>query len=213
MRSATLEPQEIYLHKMKEVSKRLGACEVFLSEYNRTKSVYFLEAVILQLRKALESISFAAIAPNKNAYEKFRLEAEKPADYRKDYNGRKILQLLRAINKDFYPKPLLPPTKGGGKWNFERKSDGFLTEKKFKSIYDRLGKYLHSDNPWGDNKGINNLVAAIPALLSEIHALIEIHFTVIRTPEFSGVWVVNVPKNGDHPKIICGKAEGDFVVK
>jgi len=209
----TLKPEEIYLHKMKEVAERLGGCELFLSEYNRTKNIYFLESAILQLRKAFESISLAAIAPNKDAYEKFRLEAEKPADYRKDYNGRKILQLLRRINKDFYPKPLLPPKKVEGKWHFERKSDGFLTENKFESFYDRLGKYLHSDNPWDVNKGINNLVADIPSVLSEIKTLLELHFTVIRTPKFLGVWVVNFPANGNAPKIICGEAEGDFVVE
>ena len=168
MSSKNLEPQEIYVLKMKEVSERLGVCEAFLSDYNRTKNIYFLESAILQLRKSLESISLAAIAPNKKAYEKLRNEAEKPADYRKDYNGRKILQLLRSINNDFYPKPLLPPTKADEKRHFERKIEGFLTEKKFEAIYDRLGKYLHSDNPWGNNKCINNMVANIPIILYEI---------------------------------------------
>lgn len=208
-----MKPAEIYKLKIKEVSERLGACEAFLSDYNRTKSIFFLESVILQLRKALESISLAAIAPNKEAYEKLRLEAEKPADYRKDYNGRKILQLLRTINKDFYPKPLMPPTKTPKGWHFERKSKGFLTEKKFEKIYDRLGKYLHSDNPWGNNKGITNLVTDIPSILSEVKTLLEWHFTVIRTPDFLGTWVINVPTDGAHPQIIYGKAEGDFIVE
>lgn len=213
MRSKNLEPQEIYVLKMKEVSERLGVCEAFLSDYNRTKNIYFIESAILQLRKALESISLAAIAPNKEAYEKLRIEAENPADYRKDYNGRKILQLLRSINEDFYPKPLLPPTKADDRWHFERKSEGFLTEKKFEAIYDRLGKYLHSDNPWGNNKGINNIISDIPIVLPEIKSLLELHLTVIRTPDLLGVWVINVPANGDPPKIFVGKAEGDFVVE
>lgn len=213
MKSTLLKPEEIYLQKMREVFERLQCCRLFLLEYNRTKNIFFLESAILQLRKALESISLAAIAPNKEAYEKYRLQAEKPADYRKDYNGTKIHQLLRRINKDFYPKPLLPPKKVDGKWHFERKSDGFLTEKNFVSIYDRLGKYLHSDNPWDVKKCINNLVTDIPSVLSEIQGLIELHFTVIRTPEFLGLWVVNLPANGEGSKIIRGKAEGDFVVE
>ena len=93
MSSKNLEPEEIYVFKMKEVSERLGACEAFLSDYNRRKNIYFLESAILQLRKALESISLAAIAPNKKAYEKLRSEAEKPANYRKDYKGRKTAKM------------------------------------------------------------------------------------------------------------------------
>jgi len=208
-----VEPQKIYLAKMNEVSGRLRAGEAFLSDYGRTNSVYFLESAVLQWRKTLESTAIAAIAPNSKAYEKYRLGAEKAADYRKDYNGRKILRSLGAINKDFYPKPLLPPTKADDRWHFERKSHGFLTKKTFEAFYDRLGKYLHSDNPWGHDKGITNLAADIPVVISEIRALLGLHFTVLRTPEFAGVWVVEVPLDGNTPRIICGEAKGDFVVE
>ncbi|MGH8591781.1 MAG: hypothetical protein ACREXX_21435 [Gammaproteobacteria bacterium] len=78
---------------------------------------------------------------------------------------------------------------------------------------DRLGKCLHADNPWGSAKGMQNLLADLPRVIGQLRVLLEWHFTVIRTPEFSGVWVVEAPANGNPPRILLGKAEGEFVVQ
>ncbi len=60
---------------------------------------------------------------------------DEPADYRKDYNARKILQLLGGINQDFYPTPVLPPIQQkAGRWHFERRTEGFLAKKQFDVI-------------------------------------------------------------------------------
>jgi hypothetical protein len=88
-----------------------------------------------------------------------------------------------------------------------------LTKKAFESFYDRLGKFLHADNPWGSDKGTQNLVADLPHVIDRLRVLLEWHFTVIRTPEFNGVWVVEVPASGNLPRILLGKAEGEFVVQ
>lgn len=209
-----MELQTIYLNKVSEAIARLGACNSFLAAHEKFNDVYSLEAAVLQARKALEAIAFAAIAPNKAEYELFRAEAEKPTDYRKDYNARAILQLLGNINRDFYPTPLLAPTKKrDGSWHFERRSDGFLTKEQFESFYDRLGKYLHADNPWGNQKGMQNLVADLPRVIERLRALLEWHFTVIRTPQFNGVWVVEVGSSGTAPRVLVAKAGGDFIVQ
>jgi hypothetical protein len=205
--------QTVYLNKVSESLARIGACESFLIRGRATNDVYSFESAVLQARKALEAIAFAAIAPNKTEYEAFRAEAEKPADYRKDYNARAILQYIGKVNKDFYPTPLQAPTrKVDGTWHFERRSDGFLTKQQFESIYDRLGKFLHADNPWGKNKGIKNLIADLPGVITGVQRLFEWHFTVIRTPQFQGVWVVEAAR-GSAPRIVVGKADGDFIVQ
>jgi hypothetical protein len=43
---------------------------------------------------------------------------------------------------------------------------------------------LHSDNPWGNDKGQNNLVKDIPEIISATRSLLSWHFTTIRTPDF-----------------------------
>lgn len=207
------ELQQIYLTKVSESLRRTSACEGFLQAYRSSKDLFALEASVLQVRKALECLAFAAIAPNKGAYEKLRLAADEPADYRKDFNARKILQMLTDINPDFYPVALLPPTRqSSGQWHFDRRPSGFLTKKQFESFYDRLGKFLHADNPWGNDKGIRNMASDLPGAIADLRGLLQMHCTFIRTPEFSGTWVVEALADGTAPKIIVGQADRDFVV-
>ena len=153
-----IELQNIYLSKISEALARLTACERFIGSYNASKDVFVLESAILQMRKALEAIAFAAIAPNKSQYAEFRAQAEKNSNFTKDYNARSILQFLGKVNADLYPLPASAPiAKSPGNWHVDRRNDNSLTKDKFESFYDRLGKYLHADNPWGNEKGLVNL--------------------------------------------------------
>jgi hypothetical protein len=182
--------------------------------YEKENNVYMVDSAVLQIRKSLEAVAFASIAPNKSEYESFRANAAKPSDYRKDFNARAILQHLGRINPDFYPSPLLKPTRNSeGVWHFARKSDGFLTRKQFESFYDRLGKYLHADNPWGNDKVVQNLISDLPGVTESLRNLLEWHFTVIRSPNFNGVWVIQANSLGTPPRVVVGKAEGEFVVQ
>lgn len=206
--------QEIYISKLSEGLSRLLACESFLERYHASESVFEAEAAILQIRKAMECVAYAAVAPNKSEYAEFRAKAEKQPDYTKDYHAGKILRMLGNINADFYPKPVSAPIKTGpGQWHFDRREDDSLSKKQFESFYDRLGKMLHADNPWGNEKGLINLIADIPPIIGSLRLLLSWHFTVIRTPEFNGVWVVESPNNGQQPRVVVGQADGEFVVE
>ncbi len=209
-----IQLQKIYLGKVEECLNRLKACESFLESYKETESIYFLESAILQMRKALECVAYAAIAPNKKEYKEFRAKADRQPDYTRDFHAGKILKMLSRINKDFYPKPVSAPINNGpGKWHFEKRVDESLTKKQFSSFYDRLGKFLHADNPWGNDKGIKNLLEDIPKVMESVKLLLSWHFTKISTPKFTGVWVVEAPFSGKKPKIIIGQADGEFLVK
>ena len=211
--TAATEAQKIYLAKINEAVARLKACDYFLDGYSKDPAASLLEAAVLQMRKALEAVAYAAIAPNKAKYQQFRAKAETPADYRKDYNARAILQHLAKINADFYPAPLLPATQvQPGHWHFEQKANGYLTKARFESFYDRLGKFLHADNPWGNDKGVVNLVADLPVTQSQLRELLALHRIIVRTPDFLGAWVVEVPTDGRVPHIIVAQATGDFSV-
>ncbi|MEO1148197.1 MAG: hypothetical protein AAFY26_21680 [Cyanobacteria bacterium J06638_22] len=206
--------QEIYLSKVEECLNRLNACESFLDSYKNSENIYFLESAILQMRKVLECVAYAAIAPNEKEYKEFRAKADKQPDYTRDFHAGKILNMLSRINKDFYLKPVSAPiSEGSGKWHFEKREDESLTKEQFSSFYDRLGKFLHADNPWGNDKGIRNLVDDLPKGIKSIKLLLSWHYTKISTPEFNGVWVVEVPLSGGKPKIIIGQANGEFLGK
>jgi hypothetical protein len=209
-----IQLQKIYLSKVEECLDRLKACEEFMKSYKEKEDIYTLESAILQMRKSLECVAYAAIAPNKKEYKEFRAKADRQPDYTRDFHAGKILEMLSKINKDFYPKPVSPPiSKGPGRWHFEKREDGALTKNQFSSFYDRLGKFLHADNPWGNDKGIKNLLNDIPTVIDSVKSLLLWHFTKVSTPKFTGVWVVEVPSNGEKPKIIIGKSDGEFLVK
>lgn len=68
--------QAIYIATVTDSVLRLEAASAFHSSYQATRHVPALEAAILQLRKALEAIALASIAPNRIQYELFRAKAE-----------------------------------------------------------------------------------------------------------------------------------------
>jgi len=55
----------IYVAQMAEISERLKASENFVVAYQDSRSMIEFESAVLQLRKALEAVAYAAIAPNK----------------------------------------------------------------------------------------------------------------------------------------------------
>lgn len=159
-----MSAQSIYLSLIGESVTRLNAALGFELEYRKGRDIPTLDAAVLQFRKALEAIAIAAIAPDKKAYQAFRATAYKDPDFTKDYHAAKIFAALARVNPDFFPRALLPAEQGrDGSWHFENKTVGVLTKKQFERCYDRLGKHLHAQNPWGTNKNIQNLAGDLAA--------------------------------------------------
>ncbi|WP_228142545.1 hypothetical protein [Acinetobacter seifertii] len=98
--------QKIYADKVNEALFRLNKCEVLINSYFEIRDVLDLESSILHMRKALEILALASIAPNKIKYQEYRAQANKNPDYTKDYKASSILKALSEINSDFYPIPL-----------------------------------------------------------------------------------------------------------
>lgn len=204
------EPK-IYLDLMAEALDRLSACERYLVAYSSSSQLCELESATLQLRKAMEAIAFAAIAPNKQMYAAFRKNASKPAHFGDDWQVNFIFLALNKVNPEFYPDPLLQETKvGPNAWHFGKPLNGFMKKRDFETWYKRLGKFLHADNPWGNDKGWMNFAKEIPDVIIKIRALLKKHRTIIRAPEFNGVWIVDVPSDGTPPRMIKAIAEGPF---
>jgi hypothetical protein len=197
-----------------EAIGRFNAAIGFLASFDHSGRIPELEAAVLQVRKALESIAMAAIAPNKDKYEAFRALATNAPDFTKDYHAARIFQALEKINPNFYPTALLPSVRqSDGRHHFPRKELGFLSKKRFASTYDRLGKHLHADNPWGSPKHLANLANEIPKVIDESFGLLELHVAYVRAPRYDGVWIVEANRRGSKPKIIQALASGPYAVK
>ena len=150
-----------------------------------------LDAATLQVRKALEAIAIAAIAPDKKAYTALRASASKDPDFTKDYHAAKIFAALGRVNPDFYPKALQPAVRRpDGTWHYDDKKTGVLSKKQFERSYDRLGKHLDAHNPWGTSKNTKTWPPIFRGIIASAKELIALHARFIRTPEFHGVWVV-----------------------
>ena len=208
------KPEDIYREKVREALGRIDACVRFMESFNAHSDLVLLESAALQARKALEAIAYAAIAPNKEQYKNLRAQTEVPGDFRKDYNAKKIFQLVSAINKDFYPIPLLEPKLvQKGFWHFEKRPNECLTKKEFESFYNRLGKFLHADNPWGADKGMDRLAKDLPSLCTRLKNLLSFHFISIRTPSFTGAWVINAPAHDQPIRVVIANARGEYDIR
>jgi hypothetical protein len=205
--------QAVYISQIAEATLRLLAAKRFLGAFQSTREVPELESAVLQIRKALETIAFAAIAPDKKQYAAFRETATQSPDFTKDYHARRIFAALAKINEDFYPIAVLPATRQlDGSSHYDRKASGYLSKKKFEAAYDRTGKHLHAHNPWSGSKNLQNLAGDLPTIIEETHALLDLHVRFIRTPEFHGVWVIETNRLGHPPRLITAAATGAFVV-
>jgi hypothetical protein len=213
MRKGDEALQQIYLNMVQEASQRLVASEKYLTAYLANRQIPDLESAVLQLRKALEAIAFASIAPNRSEYEALRATATKSPDFTKDFHALKIFAALERINGKFYPLALVPAIrKPDGSHHFDRKDKGFLSKKRFEAAYDRLGKYLHAHNPWSSDKQIHNLANDLPTIVEEARGLLDLHVSFIDTPRLKAAWVVETPRDGSPPRMFAANASGDYVV-
>jgi hypothetical protein len=171
-----------------------------------------LEEAALHLRKALEAIAFAAIAPNRTAYEESRNNASQAADFTKDWNASRIFQDLARANPDFYPLALKAPLKqANGVSHFEQRHADTMSRNQFEKIYDRLGRLLHTSNPWGQRPDYEELHKQMSSAVLRAKNLIERHAAFIRTPEFTGCWVIQKSSAGK-VELLTAQASGGFIV-
>lgn len=172
--------QDIYVNLLGECFDRLVAAEEFLDQLRSRPYLPLLEAAILQVRKSLELIAIAAIAPDKEQFQAFRATATKDPDFTKDYHAAKIFAALERINPNFFPKPLLPAArKPDGSWHYDDKKSEVLGKKQFERAYDRLWRYLHAHNPWGRSKHLEQVAKDLPNIVKRARGLVALHARVI----------------------------------
>ncbi len=202
--------KSVYRTMILEAGERLDRASAKLVAAN--VQAYDLEEAALHLRKGLEAIAFAAIAPNQGAYAQIRAKADQAADFTKDYHAKRIFQDLARVNPDFFPLALKAPQMGSDRaWHFEQLSADSMSRNQFEKIYDGIARLMHAPNPWAPAPDHSVLQTQMKAAVNRARNLIERHAAFIRTPEFAGCWVIQRLSSGSL-EILKAQAGGDFKV-
>lgn len=169
-----------YIGCIEEVKHRLVFVEGF-TEGRCGNTRIDIESACLQLRKILELIAYAAIAPYLSRYKQLRQNSYgRSKDFREDYHAKKIFECLEKINPYFYPRPINPPLKDKDViTNLTVYKGTYLDKCRFYTLYDQVCCLMHADNPWGAIKKYENFRKRIRENVKLIRALLKWHVTII----------------------------------
>jgi len=186
----------LYLKLMTDIKHRLNFINLILGKNNTTGSIETnVEFCCLQLRKILELISLSSLVMNKSVFEKQNVK------YEKFWNSRLILQDIERINSDFYPKPIVIDIENSTTENrmlYDMK-DGFLTKQEFINVYEKCGKILHNENPYGTKIDYDYYGKQIKIWSEKIIFLLKLHMIKLYKGDgFFLVYVYNATDNNVH---------------
>lgn len=186
-----------YCALMNEVKKRTVAIinmqrGLMTTSYKATN----IEFMCLQIRKILELISMGSLVLNK---EEFEAIGQKYAQY---WNARLILQDIERLNPDFYPIPVqeVPSTRPAVINELQNKTTGFLTRDDFVKVYEKCGKMMHANNPFGSQADLEYYTAKIPEWEDLIIGLLNNH--IIHLKGVEGFYAIHMQEDGKDD--VCG---------
>ena len=148
------------------------------------------ELIFVQFRKTLEQIAFASLSANKEKY------AEVHANFSNHWQAKRMLDIMDAVNPNFYPVPLPAPLEiaPGNKYLGEPLTDGFLTREDFILLYDRSSEALHTRNPYKEGDDTIQIKYTVQEWIARFQRLLSWHYATLLTGD---VWLVNIPCEGD----------------
>ena len=180
-----------YCALMDEVKKRTIAITNMLRGLTMTSyKATNIEFMCLQIRKMLELISMGSLVLNKDEFEAI---GQKYVQY---WNARLILQDIERLNPDFYPIPIreVPSTKLGVRNELKEKTTGFLTREDFVKVYEKCGKMMHANNPFGSQADLDYYTAKIPEWEDLIIGLLNCH--IIHLKGVEGFYIIHMQEDG-----------------
>ena len=161
-----------YLACMEEIKKRTSVVTGFVrGEISSKYVVTTAESAALQLRIILELIALSSLVANQEQYRKHR------ANFKRDWNAKRILETLEKANPKFYPVPTKQVLVSAGYYNTPQINSGYLTKEEFVNLYDRCSSILHATNPfseWEDDMR-TFLFKEVPEWMDKIIVLLNHH--------------------------------------
>lgn len=163
---------DLYLKLMAEIKNRVQSISDILNEKRTTTfPATNIEFMCLQIRKILELISLSSLVVNHKLFEKEKVK------YQKFWHAERILNDIERLNPYFYPIPIIenPPTDDSEKKLLKEREVDFLTKKDFIKIYEKCGKIMHADNPFGSQIDERYYNEQIGIWLTKITKLLNCH--------------------------------------
>ena len=163
---------EMYCALMCEVKNRTHAIIEMLKGHTTTLyPITNIEFMCLQIRKVLELISMGSLVVNQEEFDAIG------AQYSKFWNARLILQDIERLNPKFYPVAVneVPTDEEGVAKDIQEKASGFLTREEFVTVYEKCGKMMHAQNPFGAKYDYESFKAKVLEWLHKIYGLLGSH--------------------------------------
>jgi len=164
--------QDKYLNVLIEIKRRTAVIDAI--HFNKINSLYeatTIETAYLQLRKILELIAFSSLIANINVYSK------QYSKFSTHYNARLMFQDMARVNTDFYPKPIIQtPSKNPNyvsEWSTP--ANGYLSKDEFLVLYEKCGRIMHAENPYGVKVDYDKYKEDLPIWISKIVRLLNTH--------------------------------------
>lgn len=148
------------------------------------------ECISLQLRKILELIAFGSLCANRDAY------AAVHSHFDEHWKAVKLLESLRAVHVDFFPKPMKfgkPPRPDVRHLDYAE--DGFLTEAEFATLYDKCSQVIHTWNPFSKRERKIEFGRSVSQWTDRIEALVQLHS--MRLVDTEEIWLVRLHDPSD----------------
>jgi hypothetical protein len=175
-----------YIWSMTEIKLRMEVIDNILNGVKSTGQFPTdMECVALLFRKILELIALSSICANKDVY------SAKRESFYKDWNGKRILDDLEKVNRNFYPQPSkqIVDEKTGRVAKLEKIKEEYLTKELFIQLYDKCSEHLHSYNPYGEYPNLDELKADFLKWKNKIVNLLN-HHQIQLVNQTRQLWVV-----------------------
>ena len=161
-----------YCGLLEEIKKRDAVVKGFLKGSCFTPySATSVECMCLQVRKILELIALGSLVLNRQEFAKYH------KNFHKFWHGGRIMNDIEKVNPDFYPNPIeeILSQIEGVKYEWKNVKDGFLTKDDFVKTYEKCGKIMHADNPFGSKTDYSYYEKQISQWMTKISKLLKSH--------------------------------------
>ena len=180
-----------YAALMKEIKLRIDVVDhLALGGGNALYVPTTVESIYLQFRKILELVVFGSLIANKHLYSQVH------DSFAKHWNAKLLVKDLRRVNPNYYPRAIheVEPQDPGTGNHFIDRADS-LTEDEFVDLYERCGRILHADNPFGSKADWEQYRKEIMQWRLKILNLLNSH--TIRLVDDSRFYLVHMKEEGD----------------
>lgn len=180
-----------YASVMKEIKLRVKVIDHFsLGTSNALYVPTTVESIYLQFRKILELVAFGSLIANKDIYSQVR------ESFAKDWNARLLTKDLCRVNPNYFPRAIHErEPEGTEKGNVFIDRVDALTESEFVDLYERCGRILHADNPFGSKADWKRYQQDIMQWRQKLLSLLNSH--TIRLIDENRFYLVHMKEESD----------------